>query len=68
MRNVLIYFDVATKQTILAHVRRSLKPDGFLLLGSSESTVYLDSAFEPVPQERPSMFALKNRVSTAQDQ
>lgn len=47
LRNVLIYFDVATKQRILAGVRRALAPDGTLLLGASESTLTIDASFAP---------------------
>ena len=49
IRNVLIYFGVDTKKAILAKVRDILKPDGYLFLGSSETTLNLDAAFEPVP-------------------
>jgi chemotaxis protein methyltransferase CheR len=59
MRNVLIYFGVDAKRTILARVRRILRQDCFLLLGGSETTVYLDEAFQPVPQERPALFQLR---------
>jgi len=48
IRNVLIYFGVDTKKAILAKVRGILKPDGYLFLGSSETTLTLDAAFEPV--------------------
>ena len=48
MRNVLIYFDVPTKQTILGRVRRQLRPDGLLLLGGAETTMNLDPNFERV--------------------
>jgi chemotaxis protein methyltransferase CheR len=48
MRNVLIYFDIQTKQSILARVRKVLQPDGYLFLGGGETTVNLDGAFEPV--------------------
>jgi chemotaxis protein methyltransferase CheR len=48
LRNVLIYFDVDTKKAILAKVRNVLKPDGYLFLGSSETTLNLDAAFEPL--------------------
>jgi chemotaxis protein methyltransferase CheR len=48
MRNVLIYFDVPTKQTILGRVRRQLRPDGLLLLGGAETTMNLDANFERV--------------------
>jgi chemotaxis protein methyltransferase CheR len=36
MRNVLFYFSEATQKRILQNVHASLKPDGFLILGSSE--------------------------------
>ena len=52
MRNVLIYFDIQTKKSILARVRRVLRPDGYLFLGGGETTVNLDSAFEPVQFEK----------------
>ena len=48
LRNVLIYFGVDAKRAILAKVRRLLKPDGYLFLGSSETTLNLDAAFEPI--------------------
>ncbi len=46
LRNVLIYFDVATKRTVLSHVRNVLRPGGFLVLGGAESTLNLDGAFQ----------------------
>ena len=49
MRNVLIYVGVDMKRALLTRVRRLLKPDGVLLLGCSESTIYLDESFEPFP-------------------
>ncbi|MBE9187849.1 protein-glutamate O-methyltransferase CheR [Microcoleus sp. LEGE 07076] len=52
MRNVLIYFDVQTKKSILARVRRVLRPDGYLFLGGGETTVNLDPAFKPVQFEK----------------
>ncbi len=48
LRNVLIYFDVETKRSILAKVRRILQPDGYLFLGGGETTLNVDDAFEPV--------------------
>lgn len=48
LRNVLIYFDVATKREVLGRVRRVLAPDGHLLLGATESTVGVDDSWTPV--------------------
>jgi chemotaxis protein methyltransferase CheR len=47
-RNVLIYFDIATKKQILERLRNSLNPGGYLVLGSAESTLGLDDVFERV--------------------
>ncbi|MCP5195767.1 MAG: protein-glutamate O-methyltransferase CheR [Gammaproteobacteria bacterium] len=48
MRNVLIYLELKTRKTILSKIRGILKPDGYLFLGSSETTLNLDAAFEPI--------------------
>lgn len=37
LRNVLIYFDVQTKQDVVAKVVQRLKPGGYLIVGHSES-------------------------------
>jgi chemotaxis protein methyltransferase CheR len=59
LRNVLIYFDVATKKGILAKVRQVLRPDGYLFLGGAESTFGVDDAFERVEVERTSCYRLR---------
>lgn len=41
LRNVLIYFDQPTKHGILRRMHHHLAPDGYLLLGSSETTLDL---------------------------
>jgi chemotaxis protein methyltransferase CheR len=45
LRNVLIYFDVATKRHILEGMRRVLRPDGSLFLGSAETTTNITTGF-----------------------
>jgi chemotaxis protein methyltransferase CheR len=47
-RNVMIYFDVATKKSILSRIARVLRPDGYLLLGGAETTFNLDDSFQRV--------------------
>jgi chemotaxis protein methyltransferase CheR len=48
MRNILIYLDLETKKVIMGKIRQLLKPDGYLILGSTEIPVDLDSTFEQV--------------------
>lgn len=48
IRNVLIYFDLETKREILTRTRDLLRPDGFLFLGSSETTLNVVDGFERV--------------------
>jgi chemotaxis protein methyltransferase CheR len=45
MRNVMIYFDVPTKREVLSRVRDVVAPHGYLLLGTSETTMHLDESF-----------------------
>lgn len=59
MRNVLIYFDVSTKKAILSKIRQVLKPDGYLFLGSSETTLNLDADFEPVSMGKSLCYQLR---------
>ncbi|MFA9446390.1 protein-glutamate O-methyltransferase CheR [Egicoccus sp. AB-alg6-2] len=52
MRNVLIYFDLPTKQQILGKVREVLRPDGYLMLGTAETTLNVDDRYERVAVDR----------------
>jgi chemotaxis protein methyltransferase CheR len=45
IRNVLIYFDDATKAKILSDIRVRMKRDSYLLLGSSEVTTGASAGF-----------------------
>ena len=54
LRNVLIYFDIATKRQVLGTSAEVLRPGGFLCLGGAESTLSLDAAFHRMELDRPS--------------
>jgi len=45
-RNVIIYFDMDTKRSVIQTFYEKLRPAGYLLLGHSESLMNLSSAFE----------------------
>jgi chemotaxis protein methyltransferase CheR len=48
LRNVLIYFDLATKRAVLTEIARRLRPGGYLFLGASETTYGIDDWYERV--------------------
>ncbi len=52
LRNVLIYFDVEMRRKVLRQVRRLLRPGGYLVLGSAETTLNLDQSFVRVRSGR----------------
>ena len=45
-RNVIIYFDPAGKKSVIESFLQRLVPDGFLLLGHSESLLNLSTSFQ----------------------
>lgn len=47
-RNVLIYFDDKAKQKAVSNLYDSLRPGGFLIVGSSESLHSVTRAFKPL--------------------
>jgi len=59
VRNVLMYFDVATKKQILEKIRRLLRPDGYLFLGGAETTFNVHDAFERAHFERSACYRLR---------
>ncbi|HVQ95329.1 MAG TPA: CheR family methyltransferase [Mycobacteriales bacterium] len=63
LRNVLIYFDLDTKRSILQRVRKLLRPEGWLFLGSAETTLGLDGDFERVATRKTSVYRLKSGYS-----
>ncbi|HET9772486.1 MAG TPA: CheR family methyltransferase [Acidimicrobiia bacterium] len=60
LRNVLIYFDVDTKRTIIGRVKRLLASDGYLFLGAAETTMNIDDGFGRVPIERAGCYRRSN--------
>jgi chemotaxis protein methyltransferase CheR len=59
LRNVMIYFDVASKKKVLANVIERLKPDGFLLVGHAES---LNGISDRIRLVSPSIYKLSDVV------
>lgn len=58
LRNVLIYFDDATRQRVLGRVRDVIAPDGYLVLGGTETTMETGSRWrrdlaDDTPVHRP---------------
>ena len=51
-RNVLIYFDNATKVDILQRMAKMMPADGYLVLGAAETVVGLTDAFKPMSDRR----------------
>jgi chemotaxis protein methyltransferase CheR len=64
LRNVLIYFDVATKRSVLHNVARLLRPDGWLFLGAAETTIGIDDNYERVAAGRTSAYRVRSAVPT----
>ncbi|HQY32409.1 protein-glutamate O-methyltransferase CheR [Actinotalea sp.] len=61
LRNVLIYFDLATKRDVLRRVQRVVRPGGYLLLGAAETTIGIDDDWERVTVGRGSVYRLNAR-------
>lgn len=60
LRNVLIYFDLATKRAVLDRVRGSLRPGGFLVLGAAETTIGVHDGYERVVVGRGAVYRATN--------
>jgi chemotaxis protein methyltransferase CheR len=51
-RNVMIYFNEATKRDVLKRLTEVLAPDGYLLLGGAETVLGLSDTLSPHQSER----------------
>jgi len=51
-RNVLIYFDQATKTAVLDRIARVTDRSGYLVLGAAETVVGLTESFKPFADRR----------------
>ena len=60
-RNVLIYFDSATKSKVLDGMSRLLPHDGVLFLGGAETVLGVTDRFQPMPGQR-GVYALADSV------
>lgn len=60
LRNVLIYFDLPTKRSILGKAHEQLRPGGALFLGTAETTLNIDARFERVVHGQASYYRRPN--------
>ena len=61
LRNVMIYFDVDTKKSILRRLTRVLRPDGYLVLGGAETTFNLDDSYRRVEDLKSGFYRLAGK-------
>jgi chemotaxis protein methyltransferase CheR len=66
LRNVLIYFDQNMRGRLFNAIQYSLKPEGCLMLGAAETTVFSSSTFLPLALEHSNMFYLKETTAPYQ--
>lgn len=58
LRNVMIYFDVPTKKSILRRLTDLLRPDAYLILGGAETTMNLDDSYRRVEPMKAGLYQL----------
>jgi chemotaxis protein methyltransferase CheR len=59
LRNVLIYFDVETKNDVLSRISKHLRPDGYLFLGAAETTIGVNDNYERTAVGRAAAYRLR---------
>ena len=65
-RNVLIYFDEDLRRAVLSRLARQLSTDGYLVLGSAETTRGVSRDFSPVLEGYHGIFHLAREVAFRQ--
>jgi chemotaxis protein methyltransferase CheR len=63
LRNVLIYFDLAGKRSVLTRIKSVMKPGAFLLLGSSETLLGIDDDFTALRDSGTTSYRLGSAAS-----
>jgi len=63
LRNVMIYFDVATKRRLLDRLHGAMRPDGYLFLGNAETTMNLDDRYQRVEPSRAGCYQLRTALT-----
>lgn len=64
-RNVLIYFDEATKRIVLGKIAKQMEKDSFLFLGGAETVLGIAEEFKPMEGQR-GLYILKDSAHAAQ--
>ncbi|MBB35965.1 MAG: chemotaxis protein CheR [Hirschia sp.] len=62
-RNVLIYFDAATKSKVLDNLSRIMRPNSYLLLGAAETVIGVTKKFEAT-KERRGLYQLTSQAAS----
>lgn len=58
IRNVLIYFEPEVKLSILNRIKKHLSPEGYLLLGTAETTINIDPSWQVKREGQSTYFTL----------
>lgn len=59
MRNVLVYLDAPTRQAVIRKTHKRLRPNGYLVLGATETVLDMDDVYERVPLSGASAYRAK---------
>lgn len=63
LRNVLIYFDPATKRQVLSSVAQLVRPGGYLVLGAAENVYGAEDLWNRLIDSRCALYQLRGGIS-----